>query len=80
MMPPCCDICGEDFDPGKNADIIYFKLTEEDEEWSRKMNESSMVGHPPYAKWFCEEHYPEAKKLENKTTAEAMKILREKFK
>jgi hypothetical protein len=35
-----------------------------------------MTGHPPYADWFCAEHYKGAKELENLTIDEALKRLR----
>lgn len=66
--------------PGEEGDIIYFKKRESDIQWEKKMEATGMVGHPPYAAWFCAEHYPIAKEYENLTISEAMKILKEKFK
>ena len=36
------------------------------------MEEKGMVGHPPYARWFCTCHYKKAKQLEHLTVDEAM--------
>jgi hypothetical protein len=78
MRPPICGICDKDF---RDVDmdeggLIYFKKRPSDEEWDRKMEETGMVGHPPYAEWFCKDHYAKAKELEHLTIDEAMKILR----
>jgi len=57
--------------------LIYFKETKADKKWKKKMEEEGMVGHPPYAEWFCEEHYQEAYKLKEKSKSDALKILKE---
>lgn len=80
MKPPICSICDKDFEDREEGGLIYFKKRPEDYEWVKKMKEGGMVGHPPYAAWFCGDHYEEAKKLENLTINEAMKILRTLFK
>ncbi|MBS7269278.1 MAG: hypothetical protein KIH10_10650 [Candidatus Freyarchaeota archaeon] len=80
MKPPVCSICYKNFEDLKEGGLIYFTKRPEDEEWRKKMKEGRMTGHPPYAAWFCGEHYEEARKLENLTIDEAMKILRELFK
>ncbi|MBD3190146.1 MAG: hypothetical protein GF308_05865 [Candidatus Heimdallarchaeota archaeon] len=79
MRPPECAICGkEDFDLDEGG-IIYFMKRPSDEEWDKKMEEKGWVGHPPYAEWFCEEHYPAAKKMAHLTIDKALKKLREQF-
>jgi hypothetical protein len=42
------------------------------------MKEERMVGHPPYAEWFCEQHYKEAESLCDMTIDKAIKIMRSK--
>ena len=76
MRPPECAICGKDFDINDKAGLINFKKRFSDQAWVRKMMRTDSVGHPPYAEWFCEEHYPRAKELEGKTIDKAMEILR----
>ena len=76
MKPPICDICDEDFRDRDEGGLIYFKKRPEDDEWDRRMKETGMVGHPPYASWFCGEHFEKEKSLEHLTVDEAMKILK----
>lgn len=40
------------------------------------MKEKGWVGHPPYAEWFCGEHFEKAKALENLTIDNALKKLK----
>ena len=42
-----------------------------------KMEETGMVGHPPYCAWFCGAHYDKARDLSDKTIDVAFKILKE---
>ena len=80
MRPPICDICDEDFDFSKgNCGLVYFKKRDKDLLWDKKMKETGMTGHPPYARWFCEKHYSKAKELENLTVDKAMAKLRDMF-
>lgn len=79
MKPPICIICNKRFEPSDKGDIIYFKKRRSDKKWIKEMEKKGAVGHPPYAEWFCEEHYEEARKLSNLDITEAMKILRNKF-
>ncbi|MHC1591964.1 MAG: hypothetical protein ACXQS8_07750 [Candidatus Helarchaeales archaeon] len=72
MRPPICSICNKKFDPAKGG-LVYFKKRPSDLEWDRMMEEKGMVGHPPYAEWFCEEHVEKARSLEHLTIDEAMK-------
>ena len=80
MKPPICYICDKDFRDSEEGGLVYFKKRSSDHEWDKKMETPGMTGHPPYAEWFCGEHYVEAKKLKNLTIDEAMKILRTLFK
>jgi hypothetical protein len=79
MRPPICAICDKEFFDLEKGGLVYFKKRPSDIEWAIKMEEKGMVGHPPYAEWFCEEHYAKAKELENFTIDEAMTILRKTF-
>ncbi|MHA1145108.1 MAG: hypothetical protein ACTSRW_10255 [Candidatus Helarchaeota archaeon] len=76
MKPPICCICDKDFRNSDEGGLIYFKRRPSDEEWERMMEEKGMVGHPPYACWFCGQHFERAKSLEHLTIDEAMKILK----
>ncbi len=76
MKPPICCICHKRLDYPDDGGLIYFKKRQSDREWERKMEEKGMVGHPPYAEWFCGEHYKKAKELKNLTINEAMRILK----
>jgi hypothetical protein len=80
MKPPICHICYKDFRDREEGGLVYFKKRPDDYKWDEKMRKGGMTGHPPYAGWFCGDHYEEAKKLENLTIDEAMKILRTLFK
>jgi hypothetical protein len=75
MKPPICRICLKRLNP-KEGGLVYFKKRPSDLEWDEKMKRPGMTGHPPYADWFCAEHYKEAKELENLTIDEALKKLR----
>lgn len=76
MKPPICVLCDKPLSDSDDGGLIYFKQTKADKEWKKKMETEGMVGHPPYAEWFCEMHYQEAIKLKEKSKAEALKILR----
>ncbi|MGQ9723424.1 MAG: hypothetical protein ACUVXA_19130 [Candidatus Jordarchaeum sp.] len=80
MKPPICYICDKDFRDSEEGGLVYFKKRAKDHEWDKKMEKLGMTDQPPYAGWFCGEHYEEAKKLKNLTIDEAMKILRTLFK
>ncbi|MCK5588462.1 MAG: hypothetical protein KAI34_07055 [Candidatus Lokiarchaeota archaeon] len=79
MRPPICAICDKEFIDLEKGGLVNFKKRPSDIEWNKKMENEGMVGHPPYAEWFCEEHYTEAKELEHLTVDEAMKVLRKTF-
>jgi hypothetical protein len=73
MRPPICRICGKKLADIKNCGLIYFKKRPSDKEWDRRMEKSGMVGHPPYADWFCCEHYRKVNELEHLTIDKALK-------
>ncbi len=74
MMPPICCICDEDFEPDVGG-LIYFTEEENDKIANKRLSQPGYVGHPPNAFWFCEKHYPEAKKLSHLTKTEAFNTL-----
>ncbi len=74
MRPPVCAICESRF--FKGGGLVYFKKRRSDIEWDRRMEAEGMVGHPPYSRWFCDEHYDEAEDLKEMTVDEAMMVLR----
>jgi hypothetical protein len=78
MLPPICCICDKDFRDSDEAEggLVYFKKRPSDLEWEKKMEEEHSTGHPPYAEWFCSEHYQKAKELEELNIDEAMAILK----
>ena len=76
MRPPVCYVCGKDFRDEDEGGLVYFKKRPSDEEWIKEMEEQNMVGHPPYAEWFCAKHYDSAKKLEHLTIDKALEILK----
>ncbi|MCJ7650692.1 MAG: hypothetical protein MUP85_18940 [Candidatus Lokiarchaeota archaeon] len=77
MKPPICCICHNRLKDMDKSRLIYFKETEADKKWKKRMEDEGMVGHPPYAEWFCEEHYQEAYRLKEKSKSNALKILKE---
>ncbi len=80
MRPPICIICDKDFRDSDEGGVIYFKKRKSDKKWTEMMEKKGMVGHPPYAEWFCGEHFESAKALEHLHIDEALKILSKKFK
>ncbi len=79
MRPPICAICDKRMEMNNDGDLIYFAKSTSDIEWARKMEETGMVGHPPYAEWFCGKHYDKAKEFKALTRIDAMKKIREVF-
>jgi hypothetical protein len=75
MKPPICCICHKRLDNSDEGGLIYFKKRPSDKKWDKKMEEEGMVGHPPYAEWFCGDHYAKAKELKDFTIGKALKIL-----
>jgi hypothetical protein len=77
MKPPICRVCGKNFSADDEGDLIYFKKRPKDIEWDEMMKrEPGMVGHPPYADWFCNKHFTKAKELEHLTIDKAIVILK----
>ena len=65
MKPPVCCICDKKLDFPDEGGLIYFKKRSSDKIWDKKMEENDMVGHPPYAEWFCKDHFEKANKLKD---------------
>lgn len=74
MRPPVCEICDKDLEPGSGG-LIYFKKRPSDLEWEKRMKKNRMVGHPPFAGWFCEKHYPRAEELSHLPMDEALRTI-----
>ena len=79
MKPPICIICYKEFLDSDEGGLVYFKKSMSDKRWIKAMKVESLTGHPPYADWFCGEHYEAAKELSHLTLAEAREILKERF-
>ena len=77
MKPPECTICNKRFFEG--GGLVYFSETPEDKKFNERLRLKSMVGHPPNAFWFCEEHIAYAKKLADLNKIQALELLRKKF-
>ncbi len=75
MKPPICCICEKSLEYPDEGGLIYFKKRPSDKKWDKVMEENGMVGHPPYAEWFCRDHYVKAKELKDLTIDRAMKLL-----
>ena len=71
MKPPICCICDKDLLSDKGG-LVHSKKSPEDLQWDKKMEQDDFVGHPPYAAWFCENHYDVAVKYKHKTYKEAV--------
>jgi len=76
MKPPVCCICDKSLDYPSEGGLIYFKKRSSDKKWEKRMKKKGMVGHPPYAEWFCKEHYEKANELKDLAIDEAMKQLK----
>jgi len=76
MRPPICCICDKRLDSLNDGGLIYFKKRVSDRQWEVRMEKEGMVGHPPFADWFCEEHYKRALELKELTIDKAMKQLK----
>ena len=77
MKPPECTICDKNF--FKGGGLIYFIETPEDKIQNERLNTKGMVGHPPNAFWFCEDHIQSARNLKHLTKIEALESLRKEF-
>ena len=76
MRPPICSACDKKLESMDDGGLIYFKKRPSDKEWDRHMEEINGVGHPPYAEWFCKDHYKKAWDLKHLTIDKAMNILK----
>ena len=76
MKPPICSVCDKRFGDDEGG-VIYFKKRKEDHDWDKKMEENDLVGHPPYARWFCGDHYGKALENSGLPVDEAMKLIRD---
>ena len=76
MKPPICGICNKELVDLDEGGLIYFKKRPSDIEWDKRMEKIKGVGHPPYADWFCKNHYNKANELKHLPINEALKILR----
>lgn len=78
VRPPICGICDKEFTVKDEGGLIYFKKRPSDIEWEERMEEIGGVGHPPYAEWFCKEHYDRAYQLKHLSIDKAFKLLLKK--
>jgi len=76
MRPPICYICDKSLDTPNDGGLIYFKKRASDREWEERMEKEGMVGHPPFAEWFCKIHYEKAFGLKGLTIDKAKKQLK----
>jgi len=76
MKPPICCICDKKLDYPDEGGLVYFKKRPSDHEWDKNMEEEGMIGHPPYAEWFCEVHYKKAVKLKEFSIDQALNSLK----
>ena len=75
MKPPVCEICFKRFNPQEEGGVVNFTKRKSDVEWDKK----DIIEHPPYAEWFCGEHFAYAEKLSELTIDKAMVKIKEKF-
>ncbi|MBN2535673.1 MAG: hypothetical protein JXB88_22535 [Spirochaetales bacterium] len=78
MKPPICAICHKRFElTGDDCGLIYFRKRQSDIDWDKRMKETGAIGHPPYAAWFCKDHYKRAAELQNLSIDRALPMIRE---
>ncbi|MHA2288958.1 MAG: hypothetical protein ACXABG_09230 [Promethearchaeota archaeon] len=75
MKPPICCICDKNLEYPDDGGLIYFNKRPSDKKWDKIMKENGMIGHPPYAEWFCRNHFGKANKLKDLPIDKAMKLL-----
>jgi len=74
MKPAVCYLCGKsalDEDSGKKGDWVEFRDYRE--------KSDNCLSHPVGLKYFCNEHFLDAKRLRHKKSNEALAELRCKF-
>ena len=76
MKPPICCVCDKNLDHPNEGELIYFKKRKSDIDWDKRMEKIQGVGHPPYAEWFCKEHYEKAKDMTDNTIDVVIKYLK----
>ncbi|MEL6926755.1 MAG: ribosome maturation factor RimM [Bacteroidota bacterium] len=76
MKPPICAICRKRFAPRTGGNLVYFKLTEEEQEKLDRMKARRIIGHPPGRVWFCSDHYDAAMALKHLSAREALRQMK----
>lgn len=77
MRPPICIICDDDFrEVPEKGDGIYFRLSDADKVYNKKLEQSEMVGHPAGFEWFCNKHLKLAIKYKHLTLDAALKTIK----
>ena len=72
MMPPTCCLCDLSDQKDNEFNLVYFASTPEVKQWQHEMDTSGLTGHPPNAAWFCQFHFPAAKRLSSLPIDQAM--------
>jgi hypothetical protein len=72
-----CSLCHQDFDLREGGGWIKFRRRPWDVEWDKTMERERITGHPPYARWFCGLHYPQALDLQHLAVDDAMRQLQD---
>ncbi len=76
MKPPFCAMCGNNLrNDEREFELLYFKLTLEEEASNQRMRDNRRVGHPAGAYWFCADHTEQAKTLTHLHIKEAKAIM-----
>jgi len=77
MMPPTCCLCDLSDQKDNEFNLVYFASTPEVKQWQYEMDTSGLTGHPPNAAWFCQFHFPAAKRLSSLPIDQAMAELKQ---
>lgn len=77
MMPPECCLCAPSGQKESESNLVYFASTPEVKQWQHEMDKSGLTGHPPNAAWFCQLHFPAAKRLSSLPIDQAMSQLKQ---
>ena len=80
MKPPICVICRKNIKNMEEGGLIRFAKTDKDRAWDKRVQKEKIIGHPPYAEWFCEDHYPIARKYRDEPKSVALPKIRNKLK
>ncbi len=76
MRPPICEICSRSFNPDNEGGLLYFKKKPEGIAFDKRVEKEGIIGHPPYAGWFCGTHYKSAEEYTLLTINEAITKMR----